>query len=139
MSIRTYLIAAAATLALTGCASPAPIQIAESGGATIRDIRIATVAEVERPEFYEAIGTVRARYNATLASKVMARVSGVEVREGNSVLKGTTLVTLDGRELAAGVQVAAANLSASAVGVDNARTALKSACCTTWGAGRTSL
>ncbi|HWD38505.1 MAG TPA: efflux RND transporter periplasmic adaptor subunit [Fimbriimonas sp.] len=109
-------------LSLIGCGSQIPEISAPPSASPVR-VEIGEVRSVERPQIYEAVGSVRARLNATLSSKVMARVSSVEVREGDAVSPGQVLVTLDSRELTAGVQIAQANLSAAAVGVDNAKTA----------------
>lgn len=81
-----------------------------------------TLHEVSTPQQYSATGTVRALYNATLSSKVMGRVLSVSAREGDSVKKGQVLVSLDPRELEAGVQVAEANYRSGEVGVGNAKT-----------------
>ncbi len=53
------------------------------------------------PQVHEAVGTVRARKEATLSSQVSGRVVSVSVREGDAVLEGDSLVELDGQELQA--------------------------------------
>ena len=67
-------------------------------------VRVAAVALEERPEVYEATGTVRARTAATLSSKVMGYVQEVHVRVGDRVREGQPLVTLDARDLETGVR-----------------------------------
>ncbi|MBS1714704.1 MAG: efflux RND transporter periplasmic adaptor subunit [Armatimonadetes bacterium] len=68
-------------------------------------------------------GTVKARFNATLSAKAMGRVVSVAVRDGDSVRQGQTLLTVDGRELEAALNMAGANHRASVVGIGSARTA----------------
>lgn len=108
-------------LSLAGCGGKEAMQVDRKQGPPV-SVETRSVQTVGSPVFYEATGTVRAELNATLSSKVMARVATVDVREGAAVLPGQVLVALDSRELAAGVEVAQANLSSASVGVDNART-----------------
>jgi len=60
------------------------------------------------PDLYEATGTVRARTAATMASKVMGYVQQVLVQVGDRVREGQPLVTLDARDLDAGLHRAEA-------------------------------
>lgn len=83
---------------------------------------IATVSLEDTDQNFEATGTVRAKFNAILASKVMARVTDVRVREGDAIRAGQVLVSLDPRELSSSVDVASANLRSAQVGVGNAET-----------------
>ncbi|HVT11479.1 MAG TPA: efflux RND transporter periplasmic adaptor subunit [Fimbriimonadaceae bacterium] len=120
--MRRFLSLIAVPILLAGCGSNES-KTAETSSGEVVPASIQTVQPIEAPVYFEATGTVKARLNAILSSKVMARVSGVSVREGDQVKAGQTLVILDSRELSAAVEVARANLSASNVGVDNARTA----------------
>lgn len=113
---------AASIVALAGCASKPAGPVAESASATPVSVATIRISAVDRPVVYEATGVVKARFNAILSSKVTARVAAVTVREGDVVARGQSLVALDSRELQAGVQIARANLSASGVAVDSART-----------------
>ncbi|MFI5385129.1 MAG: efflux RND transporter periplasmic adaptor subunit [Fimbriimonadales bacterium] len=120
--MRTTLLFLLPAALLGGCGSNLPAPMLSAPSRTV-NASVSTVQPVDAPVVYEATGNVKARLNATLSSKVMARVFAVSAREGDHVTAGQTLVTLDARELAAGVEVARANLSASSVGVDSARTA----------------
>ena len=81
---------------------------------------VLTIGSESTQGTYGATGTVKALLNATLSSKVMARVVAVSVRDGASIKQGQNLVSLDGRELAAAVDMAGANFHSSVVGVGNA-------------------
>lgn len=81
---------------------------------------VITVGTSDAASFYEATGTIRPFLDATLSSKVMARVIEVRVREGESVKKGQLLLQLDSREASSAVAVAEANYRASLVGAKNA-------------------
>jgi len=50
-------------------------------------------------EWYEAVGTVRPKVETIIESQITAKVIDVKVTSGNKVLKGTTLVILDNRQL----------------------------------------
>lgn len=97
---------------------------APQGAAPVAESEVGTILieETEAPVFFEATGDLKARLNATLASKIMARVGEVSAREGDEIAKGQLLVRLDARELASSVDIAQANLAASRVGVDSATT-----------------
>jgi RND family efflux transporter MFP subunit len=86
---------------------------------------VATVSETTVPNWLEATGVVRSKFDASLSAKVMGRVRTVAVREGDSVRKGQLLVELDASDLSAAVDVARANLRSAAVGLDSTKTAVR--------------
>ena len=106
---------------LAGCVQKEAVKAQESAPKIVR-AEVQTVAETKEAGSYVASGTVKARLNATLASKVMGRVVSIAVVEGDPITKGQLLVSLDSRELQAGVKVAAAGYHGALVGVDNAST-----------------
>ncbi|MGE3176914.1 MAG: efflux RND transporter periplasmic adaptor subunit [Vicinamibacterales bacterium] len=73
---------------------------------------VVAAAVEELPVRFEAGGIVRARSTATLAARLMAPVLTVTVKPGDLVTRGTTLITLDAREMAA--QAARGKASAAA-------------------------
>jgi len=62
-------------------------------------VTVFTVAASSWPGSFEASGTVRARTSAAISSRIMAHVREVNVRAGDSVRSGQSLITLDSREL----------------------------------------
>ncbi|MCX7798979.1 MAG: efflux RND transporter periplasmic adaptor subunit [Fimbriimonadales bacterium] len=105
-----------------GCGSNvASVRQTEDGGAT-KSVATMTINEQLVPEWLEATGSVRSKYEATLASKVMARVVEVTVREGDRVRKGQVLVRLEESDLAAAEELAKAGLQAAMVQYGNSRT-----------------
>lgn len=120
---RLLISVAAGTVLLAGCAEDSPIPSLTAPEVASTEVSTLLVEPVESPSFYEATGTLKAQFNATLSSKVMAHVRGVHAREGDEVRRGQVLVSLDARELAAGVDVARANLNASHAGVGSATAA----------------
>lgn len=120
--MRKTLISLVPAVLVAGCGPNLQPEQTAGPGPSI-SAALETIQPVDAPNLFEATGNVKARLNATMSSKVMARVVAVSAREGDRVTAGQTLVTLDPRELAAGVEVARANLKVSTVGVDNARIA----------------
>ncbi len=77
-----------------------PGTTAEAPARTIK----AAVAEaniVLHPNFYEAVGTVKAQTASTISGKLMGTVKSVAVREGDRVAQGQTLVVIDDRQVSA--------------------------------------
>ena len=81
-----------------GCASTTPEATNESASVTVSVTR-ASVTDLASS--FEAGGVVRARATALIASRVMAPISQAHVRPGDRVRRGTTLVTLDARDIRA--------------------------------------
>jgi len=92
---------------LTACGSEQPRRAAPSASTPVA-VQIAAVSSQEWPEVYEATGTVRARTASTISSKVMDYVQQVNAQVGDRVREGQILVTLDARDLEAGVRGAEA-------------------------------
>lgn len=105
-----------------GCGSKqAQSRSSDEGGPT-KSVTTITIAEQMVPEWLEATGNVRPKFEATLASKIMARVVEVTVREGDPVRKGQVLIRLEGADLAAAEDLARAGLQAARVNFGNSRT-----------------
>ncbi|MCX7017360.1 MAG: efflux RND transporter periplasmic adaptor subunit [Candidatus Sumerlaeota bacterium] len=66
----------------------------------------AVVEESTVPVVEEASGTVQAKRKTVVSSRIMAVIADVNVRAGDEVAKGDTLVTLDSRDLEARAQEA---------------------------------
>ena len=81
---------------------------AARGGAIIA--QTATAETVRRPVQYEAVGTVRARQESTLASKLMGTVARVRVSEGDRVQAGDILAVIEQVQADAGLRQANAAL-----------------------------
>ncbi|MFN8221088.1 MAG: efflux RND transporter periplasmic adaptor subunit [Fimbriimonadales bacterium] len=108
-------------LFIAGCQKPSASE-AKTEPAKVVDAQVAEVRLAQVGNAFEAVGTVKARLNATLSSKAMARVVGVNVRDGDAIHAGQVLVSLDPRELSSAVQVAEASLKSARAGVDSAVT-----------------
>ena len=61
-------------------------------------------------DFYEATGTVKAKTTTDVAANMMGRITSIRVNEGDTVLRGQTLIEIDNRENQAQFQKATAGL-----------------------------
>jgi membrane fusion protein, multidrug efflux system len=91
---------------LSGCGSPETHT--KAAAPTPLPVQIATTAEQDWPDTYDATGTVRARTAAAVSSKLMGHVQEVNFHLGDHVREGQLLVTLDSRDLDANVRRAEA-------------------------------
>ncbi len=113
-----FAIPVAALITLFACSSPTPRAPERSSTALSEQVagRALTLADTELVREFEAAGVAEPLRQATLSTKLMATVTSVLVREGDTVRSGQTLVQLDARELhAKTAQVAASVADAEAM------------------------
>lgn len=96
IAVLGFVVAASIT---AGCgSSTTPDAATESAPVTVS---VARAAVTDFASQFEAGGVVRARATALMASRMMAPIAQVHVRAGDRVRRGTTLVTLDARDIQA--------------------------------------
>jgi RND family efflux transporter MFP subunit len=71
------------------------------------------VERIEEPLIERYPGTVAAKHQTAVSSRILATIEGVRVRAGDTVASGSALVILDARDLAARVSQAEETLSAA--------------------------
>jgi RND family efflux transporter MFP subunit len=76
-------------------------------------VAVAEVQLVRRPRYETAVGTIKPVHEASVASKLLARVVEVTVKAGQAVAKDEVLVRLDDSDLKAREQQAQAALDAA--------------------------
>src|SRR5688500_16919216 len=69
----------------------------------VEGAKIETVQPISVDDYYEAVGTVRARNSSVVAARIMGSIVALHVREGDTVRAGQTLIEIENRE--AGIQV----------------------------------
>ena len=69
----------------------------------VQGAKIETVQPSSVDDYYEAVGTVRARNSSVVAARIMGSIVALHVREGDTVRAGQTLIEIESRE--AGIQV----------------------------------
>jgi RND family efflux transporter MFP subunit len=112
------LLLAGGVLLLAGCRENAKPGAAQSAGPLVTGVEVATVSPSSQETIVEAVGTVRARTIATVASQVMGRVTSFPVSEGSRVEKGALLATIEDAAIKA--QAAAAEgMAAEAIAARN--------------------
>jgi multidrug efflux pump subunit AcrA (membrane-fusion protein) len=72
----------------------------------VQGVKVTTVKTAPVDDFYEAVGTVRARNSTVIAARIMGNIVKLNVREGDRVRAGQTVIELENLE--AGTQIAKA-------------------------------
>ncbi len=86
-----------------------------------------TVEQTARPDFYQAIGTVRSRNEIDVVPRIIARILEIKVRSGDVVRRGDVLAVLDAKDLSAVVSQGQEQLRAVTASVGAADEQVKSA------------
>jgi membrane fusion protein, multidrug efflux system len=99
--LRRYYPLALSTAMLFTAACGRSLQKADSAAQhrNAVSVKVMTLAEAEVPDVYTAPGTVHAKTSSTISSKLIAYVQSVNVREGDRVRAGQTLLTLNGQDV----------------------------------------
>jgi RND family efflux transporter MFP subunit len=90
-----------------------------------RPVELHEVRLVRIPAIESAVGTVRAVHEASIGSKLLAKVREINVVAGQSVHRGEVLVRLEDEDLRARVQQAAAAAESARAARDQARIELE--------------
>jgi multidrug efflux pump subunit AcrA (membrane-fusion protein) len=75
----------------------------EAPEAMLSGLKIETLKSSVTDDYYEAVGTVRAKNSSVVAAKVMGNIVALNAREGDTVRAGQTLIEIDNRD--AGIQL----------------------------------
>jgi RND family efflux transporter MFP subunit len=90
-------------LALAGCGGTHEPRKADAADLPPVPVSIIETRSTEWPAWTEVAGTVRATTSTTLASRVMGYIREMKVNPGDRVSTGQLLVTIDARDLEAGL------------------------------------
>ncbi|MBU1052732.1 MAG: efflux RND transporter periplasmic adaptor subunit [Proteobacteria bacterium] len=119
-------------IALSGCKEKIEPGTTEEKSAAIVKAAVLEAKVVNQPLLYETTGTIHAKTESILSSKLLAEIKKINVKEGDTIKKGDVLVLLDNSQVKAQLQQArqakkeALNAyDAAASGVDSARAAAK--------------
>jgi multidrug efflux pump subunit AcrA (membrane-fusion protein) len=124
-----YLLTfAIVVIALAGASSCARKQEpAAISAEMVQGVKLETVANQTVDESYEAVGTVRAKNNSIVSSKVMGSIVAMKVREGDTVRAGQILVEIDSREARIQTRKSGAGLVETKSGLDEVDRSIKAA------------
>lgn len=96
---RRALLVVAAVALFAGCSrTDEPLQGAAAPAEPLA-VSVKTIARRPVPQILESMGTVRARRQSVLSSKIVAAVVAVHVVEGQRVRAGDIIATLDDRDV----------------------------------------
>ena len=98
-----------------------PTEVAEPGGDLIREPTTVVAVLVKKPRVESAVGTVRPIAEASVASKILARVEEVKVKAGQIVNQGDVLIKLDDADLQSKLRQAEAAGASAQARLDQAR------------------
>ncbi len=111
-------------LALAGAFQPKvkvrPSPAEAQGPAVPSERDVGVVKRIRQPRRESAVGTIRAIYEAVVASKILARVEEVRVKAGQDVKQGEVLVVLDKADLKSRMEQALAAETAARAKYDQA-------------------
>lgn len=111
-------------LALAGAFEPKvkarPSETPAPASSAVSERALGVVRRIRRPRQESAVGTIRAVYEAVVASKLLARVEEVRVKAGQGVKQGDVLVVLDKADLKARIEQANAAERAAKAKYDQA-------------------
>lgn len=85
--------------------------------AVVTSAQTEVVKASSQSDYYEAVGTVRAKTNTVLSSKVVGTVIALQAREGDRVRAGQVLVEVDNRDAKTQVQKAQAGVREAQTGI----------------------
>ena len=105
------LLTALATFVAAGCGPKH--RKAEGSSLPTATVRVQAVEEKSRVVTEEVVGTIRARFHATLEPKLSGRIERMPVVLGENVKKGQLIARLDAAEVAARLEQAEAALEQS--------------------------
>lgn len=102
-----FLLLTSYFLLLSGCADKKPASI-EVKRPEISGVQVSVVRPSKVIDSHETTGTVKAKTTSHVSSRVMGSVTSVNVREGDRVNSGQTLLTIDDSDIAQKVLAAEA-------------------------------
>lgn len=89
--------------------------------------KIETVKMSSVDDYYEAVGTVRAKTSSVVAARIMGNIVSVRVREGDRVRAGQTLIEIDNREAPVQIRKAEAGVRESNDALDETERNIRAA------------
>jgi multidrug efflux pump subunit AcrA (membrane-fusion protein) len=96
-------------------------------GPIVQGAKIETVKTSSVDDYYEAVGTVRAKTSSVIAARIMGNITSVRVREGDHVRAGQTLIEIENRDAPVQIQKAQAGVRESTDALDEAERNIRAA------------
>lgn len=86
--------------------------------AAVSGVQTEVVSTSSTSDYYEAVGTVRAKTNTVLSAKIVGSITALQAREGDRVRAGQTLIEIDNRDARTQVSRAQAGVREAQTGTD---------------------
>ena len=118
MKTKLFIITLLALTALLVAACEKKQEAATEKPAVVSGIQTEIVQASSQSDYYEAVGTVRAKTNTVLSSKVVGSVIALHAREGDRVRAGQTLIEIDNRDARAQVNKSQAGVRSAQTGIE---------------------
>lgn len=120
-------IALLAVLLSIGCGEKGGHAPGSAEGPTVSGVEVVEAGKGSRERTAGAVGTVRSRTVASIAPRVMGRITSLPVSEGSRVRKGDLLATIDDSQVRAQLAGAEASVAQAAAGREEAGRAVSQA------------
>ncbi|MCL5670864.1 MAG: efflux RND transporter periplasmic adaptor subunit [Acidobacteria bacterium] len=128
MKTRNYMQATLALMAATFLAACSSTQQAQKPSSDIvSGVSVETVRFQATPEYYEAVGTVKAEISSVVGAQISGTVERVLVKEGDRVRQGQLLAEIDSRTQKAQLVATEAGIAESDQGLVEVEQALQAA------------
>jgi RND family efflux transporter MFP subunit len=114
-----------AVLITTGCSSEKHETATSGVPLTVKGVQLEQVQTRDVAERQEAVGTVKAVTSVVLAARIAGTITSMNVKAGDRVKKGETLVVLEANETLAGSAAAEAGVEESRRAIDEAKSRKK--------------
>lgn len=124
LGLKSLLLLLVATL-VSGCSKNETKTDVVVAASVVHGILTETVKTSPEAETLDVMGTVRARTNAVVSTRIPGTISLLNVREGDRVRKGQVLIKLDAQENQATAAVATAAIEEASRSVDEAKAKLQ--------------
>jgi RND family efflux transporter MFP subunit len=111
LSLAAVVIAVITAAGLTSCSSEE--KTTAVAPETVSGVALMSVERTSVPDLLEAVGTVHAAESAQVAAQMMGNIVSVNVHEGDRVMRGQVLVTIDDSQPKAALERAQAAVSAA--------------------------
>ena len=96
-------------------------------GPIVQGAKIETVKTSAVDDYYQAVGTVRAKTSSVVAARIMGNITSVRVREGDRVRAGQTVIEIENRDAPVQIQKAQAGVRESNDALDEAERNIRAA------------
>lgn len=119
--IKTVALILFSVVLFTGCKEKIKEGKVEVQRPVIKDVKVSEVKMSTVQDYHETSGTVKAQNVAVISSRMMGEVTALNVKEGDFVKTGQTLLAVDDRDIAEKIKAAEAGYKEALKGLEAAK------------------